>query len=68
LPTRSDAPTVQMASIASGSDQVPPEDLFADGNVPACQTTGIAGKLSNLRSNLLYRRSRILTLRTMSLH
>ena len=53
LPTCSDTPTVQTASIALGTAQVPTQDLFTDSNVPACQTTGIAGRLSNLCPNLL---------------
>ena len=64
LPTCSDTPTIQTAGIALGTVQVPPQDPFIDSNVPACQTTGIAGRLSNLCPNLLS----ILTLQIVSLH
>jgi len=57
LPTSINTQTIQAASIAASAVQLPPEDLFTDGNVPACQTTSIAGRLSDLPKSPLQTKS-----------
>ena len=53
FPICSDILTVQTATMALGAVQLPPGDIFTDGNVPAFQAASI-GRLSDLHPNLPY--------------